>query len=212
MDSEDLLIPSQVGNYRLESKIGRGSSSIVWKGIADKSSIPVAIKIIPKIWLDSELKLNKFRRELYLLQQMDHPFIVQFYQMIEDDKFYYLVLEYVQNGSLRDYVENKGPLPEGLARRIYVQMYVALKYLHQEKLIVHRDIKAENILLDSGNNIRIIDFGLGNQFSVDQPELNTLCGSMCMFLLGHLWPDFSNTNTRLYPPRNDKRGFLYFSS
>jgi serine/threonine protein kinase len=89
----------------------------------------------------------------------------------------FLVQEYVENGNLLDYVNTNGRLAEDQARRYFAQLVSVLDYLHAELKVAHRDLKCENVLLDRYNNIRVIDFGLSNQFTEINPVLRTACGS-----------------------------------
>jgi serine/threonine protein kinase len=86
-------------------------------------------------------------------------------------------MEYVENGNLLDYVNNQGKLSESQGRSYFIQLVFVLEYLHSEKRIAHRDLKCENLLLDRNKNLKVIDFGLSNSFSVDNPVLLSICGS-----------------------------------
>jgi serine/threonine protein kinase len=86
-------------------------------------------------------------------------------------------MEFAENGNLLDYVNNNGRLSEDQARRYFAQLISVLEYLHRELKVAHRDLKCENVLLDRYNNIRVIDFGLSNQFTDINPRLSTACGS-----------------------------------
>lgn len=86
-------------------------------------------------------------------------------------------MEYVDNGNMLDFVNTNGELSEDHARHYFCQLISVLEYLHQRKQICHRDLKAENVLLDLNYNIRLIDFGLSNIFSEEDPFLKTACGS-----------------------------------
>ena len=173
----------KIGPYTITELIGRGGSSSLWKGFHTVSKLTVAIKIISKDNLQSESKITRFMREISLLKKTEHPLIVDFYQHIEDDSNHYLILEYLPNGSLANYIQENGPLSEQTTLKYFMQIYSVLKYLHKTVHIVHRDLKAENILLDSNYNIRIIDFGLSKQFEDDSSVFRTLCGSTCMYFI-----------------------------
>jgi serine/threonine protein kinase len=122
-------------------------------------------------------QITRLTRELALLQQLHHPFVAEFFESIEDDRFLYYVMEFVDNGSVQSFVSAKGNLSETHARHYFSQIIAVLDYLHTDKLICHRDLKGDNILLDQYDNIRLIDFGLSNQFTPEMPNLNTRCGS-----------------------------------
>ena len=86
-----------------------------------------------------------------------------------------MVMEYVPNGELFDYIVSRGRLPPDDARRFFQQVISGVEYLHFKR-VVHRDLKPENLLLDNDNNIKIADFGLSN-VTVDGDFLKTSCGS-----------------------------------
>ncbi|PAV75933.1 hypothetical protein WR25_19141 [Diploscapter pachys] len=114
-------------------------------------------------------------REVKIMKQLDHPNIVKLYQVMETDQTLYLVLEYASGGEVFDYLVAHGRMKEKEARAKFRQIVSAVQYLHS-KNIIHRDLKAENLLLDSDMNIKIADFGFSNQFSIGN-KLDTFCGS-----------------------------------
>lgn len=114
-------------------------------------------------------------REVVIMKLIEHPNIVNLYDIWENRGELYLVLEYVQGGELFDYVSGNGALPEQEAVRLFRQIVAGLSYCHRFN-ICHRDLKPENLLLDSNRNIKLADFGM----AALQPEgtwLNTSCGS-----------------------------------
>ncbi|OHS97300.1 CAMK family protein kinase [Tritrichomonas foetus] len=168
---------TEIGSFILEKEIGSGAFASVWRGHHKISNSVVAIKTITKASLETEVAKTRLVREIALLKSMDHPFISEFFSCIEDSDYYFVVMEYVENGNLLDYVNNNGRLSEDQARRYFGQLVSCLDYLHFVKKVAHRDLKCENILLDTHNNIKLIDFGLSNAFTDFQPQLKTACGS-----------------------------------
>ncbi|KAH0794765.1 CAMK family protein kinase [Histomonas meleagridis] len=177
MNKTELNPGFRIGEFVIDKKIGEGSFAIVYRAKHVVSNSAVCIKALPKEVISTPIAKTRLRREISLLKRMKHPFIAQFFQLLEDDDYFYIVMEYVTNGNLLEYVNCVGKLSEEQARKYFTQMIIALEYLHNEQKIAHRDIKCENILLDRNNNIRIIDFGLSNMFSEDNPKLKTACGS-----------------------------------
>uniref|UniRef100_A0A914X435 non-specific serine/threonine protein kinase n=2 Tax=Plectus sambesii TaxID=2011161 RepID=A0A914X435_9BILA len=114
-------------------------------------------------------------REVKIMKQLDHPNIVKLYQVLETESTLYLVMEYASGGEVFDYLVAHGRMKEKEARAKFRQIVSAVQYLHQ-KNIIHRDLKAENLLLDSDMNIKIADFGFSNQFALGS-KLDTFCGS-----------------------------------
>lgn len=167
----------KINQYDFIKQIGSGSFSEVWLALHKISGLQVAIKIVKKLTLESEQSRTRFTREVSLMKQIDHPFVTHFFEFFEDSDNYYMVLEYVEHGNMLDFINTQGRLSEIQARHYFSQITCVLEYLHKEKFICHRDLKAENILLDKYGNIRITDFGLSNVFSETEPNLSTACGS-----------------------------------
>ena len=111
------------------------------------------------------------------MQQLNHSNILKLYEFIETEEFLYLILEYISGCSLQEYIKKKPErrLDEADACRIFFQIVQALEYCHS-KNVAHRDIKLENILLDSVNNIKLIDFGFSTNYPTGQ-KTKTFCGT-----------------------------------
>ncbi|XP_019509174.1 PREDICTED: serine/threonine-protein kinase SIK2 isoform X2 [Hipposideros armiger] len=166
--------PVRVGFYDIEGTLGKGNFAVVKLGRHRITKTEVAIKIIDKSQLDA-VNLEKIYREVQIMKMLDHPHIIKLYQVMETKNMLYLVTEYAKNGEIFDYLANHGRLNESEARRKFWQILSAVDYCHGRK-IVHRDLKAENLLLDNNMNIKIADFGFGNFFKNGE-LLATWCGS-----------------------------------
>nr|XP_012605007.1 serine/threonine-protein kinase SIK2 isoform X2 [Microcebus murinus] len=166
--------PVRVGFYDIEGTLGKGNFAVVKLGRHRITKTEVAIKIIDKSQLDA-VNLEKIYREVQIMKMLDHPHIIKLYQVMETKSMLYLVTEYAKNGEIFDYLANHGRLNESEARRKFWQILSAVDYCHGRK-IVHRDLKAENLLLDNNMNIKIADFGFGNFFKSGE-LLATWCGS-----------------------------------
>jgi serine/threonine protein kinase len=167
-------VPVKIGFYEVESTIGKGNYAVVKLARHRITKTEVAIKIVDKRRLDSE-NLAKIYREIRVLKMLKHPHIVKLYQVMETNNMIYLVQELAKNGEIYDLIARQTRLSENEAREKFWQIISAIDYLHKFN-IVHRDLKAENLLLDRDSNIKLADFGFSNFFSAND-TLNTFCGS-----------------------------------
>ncbi|XP_069772592.1 MAP/microtubule affinity-regulating kinase 3a isoform X3 [Narcine bancroftii] len=163
-----------IGNYRLLKTIGKGNFAKVKLARHILTGREVAIKIIDKTQLNPT-SLQKLFREVRIMKCLNHPNIVKLFEVIETEKTLYLVMEYASGGEVFDYLVAHGRMKEKEARSKFRQIVSAVQYCHQ-KQIVHRDLKAENLLLDADMNIKIADFGFSNEFTIGN-KLDTFCGS-----------------------------------
>ncbi|XP_077597258.1 MAP/microtubule affinity-regulating kinase 4 isoform X2 [Stigmatopora nigra] len=163
-----------IGNYRLLKTIGKGNFAKVKLARHILTGKEVAIKIIDKTQLNPT-SLQKLFREVRIMKGLNHPNIVQLFEVIETDKTLYLIMEYASGGEVFDYLVSHGRMKEVEARAKFRQIVSAVHYCHT-KNIVHRDLKAENLLLDADANIKIADFGFSNEFTLGN-KLDTFCGS-----------------------------------
>ncbi|KAM8915299.1 MAP/microtubule affinity-regulating kinase 3a isoform 7-T9 [Spinachia spinachia] len=171
--SEEAQQP-HVGNYRLLKTIGKGNFAKVKLARHILTGREVAIKIIDKTQLNPN-SLQKLFREVRIMKILNHPNIVKLFEVIETERTLYLVMEYASGGEVFDYLVAHGRMKEKEARAKFRQIVSAVQYCHQ-KHIVHRDLKAENLLLDADMNIKIADFGFSNEFTMGN-KLDTFCGS-----------------------------------
>lgn len=163
-----------MGYYEMECTIGKGNFAVVKLATHIVTKTKVAIKIIDKTQL-TEDNLKKIFREIQIMKLLRHPHIIRLYQVMETDRMLYLVTEYASGGEIFDHLVAHGRMNEREARRKFRQIVSAVAYCHSRH-VVHRDLKAENLLLDANLNIKIADFGFSNFFTPNSP-LKTWCGS-----------------------------------
>lgn len=177
-------VPREIrfGNYVLGTTLGEGEFGKVKLGWRKDGKLPsqTAIKLIKRKSIPSgSVKEGKIYREITALKRLRHPNIVRLVEVLQNDKYIGIVLEYAPNGELFDYILENKHLKESSACRLFAQLVSAVDYMHA-KGIVHRDLKLENILLDEYKNIIITDFGFVNSFtSMDNSLMKTSCGSPC---------------------------------
>ncbi|KAL6116441.1 sik3 [Pungitius sinensis] len=166
--------PARVGHYEIERTIGKGNFAVVKLATHIITKAKVAIKIVDKTQLDDE-NLKKIFREVQIMKLLKHPHIIRLYQVMETERMIYLVTEYASGGEIFDHLVAHGRMAEKDARKKFKQIVAAVHFCHCRN-IVHRDLKAENLLLDHNLNIKIADFGFSNLFARGQ-LLKTWCGS-----------------------------------
>ncbi|KAI6176413.1 Protein kinase domain-containing protein [Aphelenchoides bicaudatus] len=166
--------PIKIGFYEIEHTIGKGNNAVVKLAKHRITKTEVAIKIIDKRRLDPE-SLKKVYREIQVLKKTKHPHIIKLYQVMESTNMLYLVTEYAKRGEIFDFIAKHKKMTEDMAREKFWQIISAVDYLHKHNLC-HRDLKAENILLDANYDIKLVDFGFSNFWQTDN-LLNTYCGS-----------------------------------
>uniref|UniRef100_A0A674DN88 non-specific serine/threonine protein kinase n=1 Tax=Salmo trutta TaxID=8032 RepID=A0A674DN88_SALTR len=157
-----------VGNYRLLKTIGKGNFA----------KVKLARHILTGREVRGETRPaagQALFREVRIMKLLNHPNIVKLFEVIETERTLYLVMEYASGGEVFDYLVAHGRMKEKEARAKFRQIVSAVQYCHQ-KHIVHRDLKAENLLLDADMNIKIADFGFSNEFTMGN-KLDTFCGS-----------------------------------
>ena len=164
-----------IGNYQFIKTIGEGTFGKVKLSVHLPTNEYVAIKILEKSKIHDKEELERVEKEIKYLKVFNHIHIIQIYEVIETDKNFYIVMEYVSGGELFNYIVDHEKLSEKEASFFLVQIIYGIREIHN-KNICHRDIKPENLLLTEKKIIKIIDFGLSNEY-VDY--LSTQCGSPC---------------------------------
>ncbi|XP_023007674.1 SNF1-related protein kinase catalytic subunit alpha KIN10-like isoform X1 [Cucurbita maxima] len=164
-----------LGNYKLGRTIGEGSTGKVRVAEHMLTGHKVAIKILNRNKIAEMGLEDKVRRELQIMKLFMHPHIVQLYEVIETPTATCVVMEFVKFGELFYYIAENGRLKEDEARRLFQQVISGVEHCHRN-MIVHRDLKAENVLLDTNLNVKIADFGFSNVM-YDGHFLKTSCGS-----------------------------------
>lgn len=152
------LTGQPLGQYEILSRVGRGSVSTIYKAYQRKLDRYVAIKVLSPHVVDEEGFLERFTQEARAVAQLDHPNIVPVYDFDQVGDIAYIVMRYVESGTLRSMMKGK-PLELDLVVDIATQVGLALGYAHRHD-VVHRDVKPSNILVGEGNWALLTDFGL----------------------------------------------------
>ena len=167
--------PSAPNGYLLETMIGEGAFSQVWRAKELSFNETVAIKITPKHSLVDKNSIKRYRDEVEIHSSLHHPFIVPIFSANENLINHYLIMEFVQRGTLSDILHTTNILPTTIIYRYFIQIFNAVQYLHSHK-ICHHDLKLQNILIDDENNIRLCDFGFAQRINTEDAMIHS-CGS-----------------------------------
>lgn len=174
----DINIPQQIGKYKITKKVGAGAFSQVFAVIDTVTGEQkICVKIISKSTVHSQVDVVQLAREIKTLSSISHENVIKFIDFGEDEFNYYIFQELSDGASLLKFVTAAAkPLSESLSRIIFKQLINVLIFLHSNG-IYHRDIKLENILINTDKTIKLIDFGFC-AFESGDSLLKTICGSL----------------------------------
>ena len=164
-----------IEKYVFKQTIGEGTFGKVKLGIIPETGEKYAIKILNKKAIYEKNELHLVQRELAIIKRFNHDNVIKVFNVIEDDKNYYIIMEYCEKGELFDYIVKKQRLNEEEAALFFYELINGLEHIHS-KGVVHRDLKPENLLLTNDKQLKIIDFGLSSLFD-GKHLLTTKCGS-----------------------------------
>ena len=162
--------PTEV--FDLTASLGEGSYGSVWKGCRKDNKVEVAIKVIPV-----EEDLTELMKEIKILEECHSDFIVSYHGSYLKDAYLWIVMEYCDAGSVSDLMQITNiTLNEEQLRAVCTGVLLGLEYLHGRKL-VHRDVKAGNILLSNAGQAKLADFGVSAQLTTMQSKRKTVIGT-----------------------------------
>jgi serine/threonine protein kinase len=147
--------------YTLADEIGRGASGVVFKALDMQTGGMVAIKEVA-IRGESKEQMQLLQREIDLLKLLKNPYIVEYHESFNTRDTLFIVMEFVENGSLSMIIKKFGRLQESLVTIYMVQILEGLTFLHEQG-VIHRDIKGANILISTGGKVKLADFGVATK-------------------------------------------------
>ncbi len=186
------------GDYNVLYLVGAGTFARVYRAVNKKNKKMVALKVLRSRYTHDKIVLDHFIREAELCMQLHHPNIVNVHEMISDDTGHYMVMDFIEGQTLREYLQNHKIVTPKIATRIIIDVCQAIDYA-AKRGHSHRDMKLSNIILSSSGKAILVDFGLSateedvaskvrNQRAIDYAALEKLTGA----------------------PRNDMRSDIYF--
>jgi len=176
------LIGKQIGSYQIVEELGRGGMAVVYRAYQPSLNRHVAIKVLPpQLGFDRQF-VDRFLREARAAASLRHPNIVVIHDVGhetgQEQDIYFIVMEYLEGHTLKDLVQQEGPLHPQRAAYIVEQVASALDYAHQRGF-VHRDVKPANIFVGPGDHVTLTDFGIAKAASETQhlTRTGTLMGT-----------------------------------
>ncbi len=145
--------------YRIEHVIGVGGMAVVYSAIDLSTNTRVAVKVLKDEFLESSTSKKRFVSESKIIEMLSHENIVKIYNVGFNDDLYYIVMEYVDGISLKQYIDQEGRLTLNESIYFMTQVAKALAHAHS-KGVVHRDIKPQNIMLLRDGSVKVMDFGI----------------------------------------------------
>jgi serine/threonine-protein kinase len=162
------MVGSQINQYKILEKIGSGGQGTVYKALDTKLNRTVVIKVLPPELTQKTANFRRFEREAQLCSQLDHPNICTIYDFHSADGVFYIAMQYIEGKNVRQLVAGR-PLELKSALSIAIQVTDALAYAHS-KNIIHRDIKAGNVMVSATGQAKILDFGLAKLLEDEQEQ------------------------------------------
>ena len=180
----DELIGKTLGQYTILEEAGRGGMATVYLAKQSSMNRNVAIKVLPPHFLHDPSFLERFKREVEVISQLEHPHILPIYDYGEAEGMPYIAMRYLGGGSIAQIIRHGVPKLEALVRPMR-QISQALDYAHLQG-IIHRDLKPGNIMLDEGGNAYLSDFGIARVMGSD------LTGSAIIGTPAYMSPEQAN--------------------
>src|SRR5688500_15255537 len=155
----DLAREALSADYELGEEIGRGGMAVVYRAREKGLERDVAIKVLPPQFTFDDSFVQRFQREARIAAGLEHPNIVPLYRVGQSGEVIYLVMKLLRGRALSDRLREQGSLPPGEVARVLVEVASALAYA-AKRGVVHRDVKPDNIMLDTDDRCIVTDFGI----------------------------------------------------
>ncbi|KAL2756896.1 hypothetical protein ACRALDRAFT_1049139 [Sodiomyces alcalophilus JCM 7366] len=194
--------------YNKVGQIGKGAFAVVHKVTSKFDGNPYAAKELEKRrFMKNGVLDQKVENEMKIMQRVQHPNVVRYIEHFDwENRLLIIIMEYVPGGDLGKLVADRGPLPEPLVQQMTSQLLSALGYLHENN-ITHRDVKPDNILIQSVNpfEVKLTDFGLSKMVDNESTFLQTFCGTL-LYCAPEVYSEYTEYDDNGFrQPRNRAR-------
>ncbi|MBQ4517080.1 MAG: Stk1 family PASTA domain-containing Ser/Thr kinase [Clostridia bacterium] len=188
-----------IGNrYEIVETIGKGGMAIVYKAKCQILNRYVALKVLRPEYREDKDFISRFKVEAQSAGSLSHPNVVSIYDVVQDDELDYIVMEYVEGVTLKQYIEAKGNIPWREAVDYAAQICAGLDHAHK-KGIVHKDIKPHNVIITREGTLKITDFGIAKVMSSSTITTgNTTMGSVHYFSPEQARGGYTDVKTDIY--------------
>ncbi|MBH5296117.1 Stk1 family PASTA domain-containing Ser/Thr kinase [Corynebacterium ulcerans] len=174
----ELIVGDVLENrYRIEAPIARGGMSTVYRCLDLRLERHVAAKVMDARYIDDPIFRQRFQREARSMAQLSHPCLVGVYDFSSDGDQVFLIMELITGGTLRELLAERGPMPPHAAAAVMHSVLTGLSVAHNAGM-VHRDIKPDNVLINSDHQVKLADFGLVRAASASQATSANIIGTV----------------------------------
>lgn len=163
VDEDSMYRPAQqIPGFQILSKLGQGAMAVVFRAKQLSLDRLVAIKVLPKRLSENQEFVDRFYQEGRAAARLNHPNIVQAFDVGESGGYHYFVMEYIDGKTVHDLLNDGTPVEEAEAVRIMLQSAIALAHAHAQNLI-HRDVKPKNLMITNSGTVKLADMGLARE-------------------------------------------------
>jgi len=171
-----LHVPRALRNYAVHGVIARGGTSVIVDATDSLTGHEFAIKVLSPSDFNRRNRVQDLETEMAMAAELRNDHICNFVETIIDNELIFIVMDKYDGGDLFSLIQRGKTRDRAACLRLFKHVALAVRYLHRRG-ISHGDIKAENVMLDQNQNIRLIDFGMSKAFTVDNPLLRTVSGT-----------------------------------
>ena len=170
MEKPRILHHEVLGDIVVMDMLTKGGYASIWKGYCVEMRTNICIKLDEKRDHDTE-------KEFEMMKLLNHPLTCQYYGQLDINGRNAAIIQYIEGQTILQFVNSKGFIKETSARFLFIELLSIMNHLHNELKMIHQDLKCENIIVDTGNNLHLIDFGFAHLANDNTPISHSGCGT-----------------------------------